>query len=73
MNRNKLMLILSLVGTVFLFFIFDLGRFLTFDSLQANREALTSFHAEHRLATVLGFIVLYILQTALSLPGATIF
>lgn len=73
MNRNKLMLLFFLVVAVALFFILDLGRFLTLDALKTNREILTSCYVEHRLVTVLGFMLLYIIQTALSLPGATIF
>jgi len=55
-----------------LFFYFDLGQFLTLASLKANRDLLAAFYAEHRLATVLLFMAIYILQTALSLPGAAI-
>ncbi len=73
MNRNKLMLLVFLVVAVALFFILDLGRFLTIDALKTNREVLTSFSVEHRIATVIGFMLLYVIQTALSLPGATIF
>jgi uncharacterized membrane protein YdjX (TVP38/TMEM64 family) len=73
MNRNQLTLLLLLVVAVTLFFILNFGRFLTLDSLKNNREILTSFYAEHRLVTVLSFMFLYIIQTALSLPGATIF
>ena len=58
---------------VALFFRLDMGRFLPLDALKTNREILTSFYVEHRLATVLGFMSLYIIQTALSLPGVTIF
>ncbi|WP_022661091.1 TVP38/TMEM64 family protein [Paucidesulfovibrio longus] len=73
MKRKKLVLLLFLIVAVSFFFILDLGRFLTLDVLKTNREVLTSFYIEHRLVTVLGFMLLYIIQTALSLPGATIF
>ena len=50
----------------------DLGRFLTLDALKANRQALLDFYATHTLAMVAGFMAVYIIQTALSLPGAAI-
>jgi uncharacterized membrane protein YdjX (TVP38/TMEM64 family) len=55
-----------------LFFAFDLGRFLTLESLKGNRDFLLSWQAEHHLATVALFMLIYIVQTGLSLPGATI-
>ena len=72
MDKKKLLLFLlgTLLGT--LFFVFDLGRFLTLESLKGNRDFLLAWHAEHRLATVALFMLTYIVQTGLSLPGATI-
>jgi uncharacterized membrane protein YdjX (TVP38/TMEM64 family) len=55
-----------------LFFWFDLQRFLTLAALKTNRQALLDYHAAHKTATVVGFMLFYIVQTALSLPGAAI-
>jgi len=55
-----------------LFVYFDLQRFLTLTALKANHQALLDYYAAHRLVTVAGFMTLYIIQTALSLPGAAI-
>ncbi|MEI6207440.1 MAG: TVP38/TMEM64 family protein [Desulfuromonadales bacterium] len=64
----------ALVGTVVvvLFFYFDLQRFLTLDALRTNRQMLLDYHVSHRLNMVAGFMLIYIVQTALSLPGAAI-
>lgn len=51
---------------------FDLGRFLTLEALKTNRQVLVQYHAAHRAATVTGFMAIYIIQTALSLPGAAV-
>jgi uncharacterized membrane protein YdjX (TVP38/TMEM64 family) len=72
MSSKKLILLITTALVVVLFFWFDLGRFLTLESLKANRQALLNFYATHSLAMVVGFIAVYIIQTALSLPGATI-
>jgi uncharacterized membrane protein YdjX (TVP38/TMEM64 family) len=72
MNSRKLILLLFGAAAVGLFFYLDLGRFLTLDNLKANRQALADYYAAHRLAMVAGFMAIYILQTALSLPGAAI-
>ena len=73
MNRNKQVFFLLLVAVVAIFFLLGLGRFLSIDSLKTNREILLSFYSNHHLATVLGFMFLYIVQTGLCLPGTTIF
>lgn len=72
MSAKKLLMALAFSAAIALFFWFDLGRFLTLEALKSNRQALLDFYATHTLATVTGFMALYIIQTALSLPGATI-
>ncbi len=72
MTTKKILILGIIALLVVLFFYFDLGQFLTLAALKANRDLLAAFYAEHRLATVLLFMAIYILQTALSLPGAAI-
>lgn len=72
MNLKRVMVILSGVAAVILFFHLDLHRFLTLTSLKANRQALLDYYAAHRLVMVAGFMAVYIVQTALSLPGAAV-
>jgi uncharacterized membrane protein YdjX (TVP38/TMEM64 family) len=72
MNSKKLALLVLAALAVGTFFWFDLSRFLTLESLKANRQALLDFYATHTLTMVAGFMAVYIIQTALSLPGAAI-
>lgn len=72
MSRKKIILAAIGVLAVALFFLLDLGRFLTLEALKANRQALLDYQAAHPAITVAAFMALYIVQTALSLPGATI-
>jgi uncharacterized membrane protein YdjX (TVP38/TMEM64 family) len=72
MNSKKILLLCSAALAVGLFFWLDLGRFLTLEALKSNRQALLDYYAAHKVAMVAGFMALYILQTALSLPGAAI-
>lgn len=72
MNLKKILLLLLAAAVVALFFYFHLGRYLTLDSLKQNRQVLLTYYADHRVLTVAGFIAVYVLQTALSLPGAAI-
>lgn len=72
MNLKKILILVAAVIAVALFFYLDLGRYLTLESLKANRQSLIQYYAANQAATVAGFMALYILQTALSLPGAAI-
>ena len=72
MDVKKLVILLGGIVVIALFLWFDLGRFLTLESLKANRQALLDFYAAHRLVMVAGFMAIYIIQTTLSLPGAAI-
>ena len=72
MNLKKVLLLLGAAVGVFLFFWFDLGRFLTLDALKANRQNLLAFYAAHKVLTVASFMAIYIVQTVLMLPGAAI-
>ncbi len=46
--------------------------YLTLAFLKTNRQQLLDYYAAHNLIMVAGFMAIYILQTALSLPGAAI-
>ena len=72
MTGKKLLITLALGAAIALFFSFDLQRFLTLAALKANRQTLLDYYAAHRLSMVAGFMIIYIVQTALSLPGAAI-
>ena len=64
-----LALILGLIGA---FFLFDLQQYLTLAALKSRQAAFAEFYAGHRLPTIAGYMAIYILATALSLPGATV-
>ena len=69
--KKGLLLAMAVLG-VSLFLWFDMGRFLTLTALKANRQSLLDYYGAHRLLMVTGFMAIYIVQTALSLPGAAI-
>lgn len=72
MNLKKILILSVVAVAVALFFYLDLQRFLTLEALKANRQLLADYYAVHTVGTVAAFMVIYILQTALSLPGAAI-
>jgi uncharacterized membrane protein YdjX (TVP38/TMEM64 family) len=72
MNTKKIIVVIAGITGVALFLWFDLQRFLTLEALKANRQSLLDYYASHGVAMVAGFMTVYIIQTALSLPGAAI-
>ena len=54
------------------FLYFDLTQYLSLEALKSNRDNLLSFTNMHYAAAVSLFVVAYLVQTAFSLPGATI-
>jgi uncharacterized membrane protein YdjX (TVP38/TMEM64 family) len=63
------LLFLSAIGA---FFFFDLKTYLSLDTLKDNRDSLLVFTQDHYVPAVVLFILIYVLQTSFSLPGATI-
>jgi uncharacterized membrane protein YdjX (TVP38/TMEM64 family) len=72
MNPKKIIIALAGIAAVGLFFYFGLGRYFTLEALKNNRQALLDYYAGHKAAMVAGFMAVYVVQTALSLPGAAI-
>lgn len=50
------------------FFLFDLGRFVSFEALRDHREILQGWVADHAVAAHLAMVLLYAVATASSLP-----
>jgi uncharacterized membrane protein YdjX (TVP38/TMEM64 family) len=71
MNKKILLLVVAVLG-IASFFYFDLGQYLSLASLKENKEKLNAFYEDNATMMILGFIGIYVVSTAFSLPGATI-
>ena len=71
-GQGRIFLLLVLVLAVAAFFLFDLGHYLTLDSLKARRAELAGFVEERPALAVAAFFLLYVAVTAFSLPGAAV-
>ena len=70
--KNRAWIIALIMVLIGLFFAFDLGRFLSLDALKASRDGLLQTYQAKPLLVIAVFSAVYIVVTALSLPGATI-
>ncbi len=64
--------LLVVVGIVWAYNAFDLGRLLTLEQVKSSRDALVNFYAAQPLLTIFVYFVVYVLATAASIPGAVI-
>jgi mercury(II) reductase len=71
MNARSLLIIIVLL-LVTAFFVFDLGQYLTLDYLKSQRQSFLDFYGQNQAATLAVYFGIYVLVTALSLPGATV-
>ncbi|WP_298289887.1 FAD-dependent oxidoreductase [Novosphingobium sp.] len=53
-------------------FLFDLGQYLTLDALKAQQSTIDGFYRTNPLQVLAVFFLVYVLLTALSIPGAAI-
>nr|MCU0932313.1 FAD-dependent oxidoreductase [Serpentinimonas sp.] len=72
MNKKKILLLAAIAAGVALFFAFDLGRFLSLAFIKESQDAFAQLYAERPLAVSAAYFGIYVLVTALSLPGAAI-
>ncbi len=69
---KKIGLVILLLAAVIAFFIFDLDQWLTFTTLKQSQARFTELYNQAPLWVAGGYFLLYVLVTALSLPGAAI-
>jgi len=70
MTRSRWLALFAVAFAVVTFFYFDLDALLTLENLKAEQASLEAQIAEQPALFVTGFFVIYVLATAVSLPGA---
>ncbi len=69
---KKLAIVTLILVLVILFKVFGLGQYLTLDYLKAQQAAFTTLYQAHPAAVIGVYMLIYIVVTALSLPGAAV-
>jgi pyruvate/2-oxoglutarate dehydrogenase complex dihydrolipoamide dehydrogenase (E3) component/uncharacterized membrane protein YdjX (TVP38/TMEM64 family) len=72
MNRNKILIVLVIAALVGLFFHYDLGHYLSLAYLKSSQAQFQTYYQANPAQTIAIYMVIYIVATALSLPGAAI-
>lgn len=69
-NRNRIIIAAIIAALAVLFFAMDLQQYLTLTYLKASQARFTAYYANHKIAVIVIYMLIYITVTALSLPGA---
>ncbi len=72
-NRTgKLAIITVIIALIAAFIMLDLHQYLTLSYLKSQQQAFDAYYQHHQLASLLIYFCVYVLVTALSLPGAVV-
>lgn len=72
MSYRKILLAGGLLLALVAFFALDLAQYLRLQALQEGHAALQALHAQHPVRVALVYGALYVVATALSVPGAVV-
>jgi uncharacterized membrane protein YdjX (TVP38/TMEM64 family) len=70
--KQKIAVIAGILILIAVFNIFELDRFLSLSYLKSSQESFAALYARHRMPVIGIYIMVYVLVTALSLPGAAV-
>ena len=69
---NKIIIVVVIIGVIAAFKIFNLGDYLTLEYLKESQAKFQALYRENRVTVIAVYMLIYILSTSLSLPGAAI-
>ncbi|SMG67343.1 conserved hypothetical protein, membrane, partial [methanotrophic bacterial endosymbiont of Bathymodiolus sp.] len=72
MTSSRIVLLTLIAAFIAAFFYFDLGQYLTLDTLKAQQSAIENYRATNPVLAVAVYALVYVAITGLSLPGAAI-
>ena len=69
---KKILIIVVIAALIALFKTFNLGEYLTLSYIKESQEKFQILYGDHRAAVIAIYMIIYILVTSLSLPGAAV-
>jgi uncharacterized membrane protein YdjX (TVP38/TMEM64 family) len=70
--KQRLVILGGIIIIVLLFIVFDLEQYLTLSYLKSSKESFGALYGDHPVLVVGSYILIYIVVTGISLPGAAI-
>ena len=72
MTKTRVLMLVAIVALIAAFFAFDLGHYFSLDYFKSQQAAINSFYIANPFKTAVLFFVIYVIVTALSIPGAAV-
>lgn len=72
MKHKKILILLAFAALIALFFALDVGRFFSLAFIKEQQASFAALYEQRPVAVTVCFVAVYVLITALSLPGAAI-
>jgi len=69
---TKILILTVIAIAVYLFFSFGLQKYLTLEYIKSQQHSLEQYYLGNKMMTIASYMVIYIIVTALSLPGAAV-
>jgi uncharacterized membrane protein YdjX (TVP38/TMEM64 family) len=71
-NIKKIVIVLVIIGLIAAFKIFGLGDYLSLAYIKESQQNFQELYANNRVAVIAGYMLIYVIVTAMSLPGAAV-
>ncbi len=72
MTSSRIILLIFITAFISAFFYFDLGHYLSLETLKSQQSAIENYRAANPGFAIAVYMLVYVAVTGLSLPGATI-
>lgn len=69
---QKIVIVGVIIALIALFYIFDLGKYFSFEYIKAQQVRFTELYEAHKVLVIAIYMGIYVVMAALSLPGAAI-
>jgi uncharacterized membrane protein YdjX (TVP38/TMEM64 family) len=69
---KRIAIAVLIVALIVIFEVLGLGRYFTLSYIKASQEKFAAIYSDHWLMVIAAYMVIYILVTSLSLPGAAV-
>lgn len=69
---QKIIIIGIVVVLIFLFYVFDLGKYFSLEYIKASQAKFDTLYQQHSVLVIAAYMLIYVIMAALSLPGAAV-
>ncbi|MCP4681169.1 MAG: TVP38/TMEM64 family protein [Desulfobacterales bacterium] len=71
-TKQRILIVILLIVLVALFKVFQLEQYFSLSYIKTSQESFAALYSRHRVLIIGAYMMIYIIATALSLPGAAV-